>query len=103
MRGGRVQRAFRRRWGEDLGEDEAQERIDRPTPSPVSDTERIHRSLKPLKVALACQSNIMRGTTSREVFGDRWGKTSEEWKPHERYRGETNPKRCRGELKASRG
>lgn len=35
MRGGHVQRVLRRRWGEHPGEDEAQERIGRQTPSPV--------------------------------------------------------------------
>lgn len=35
MGGGRVECATRHRWGEDPGEDEAQERIGHPSPSPA--------------------------------------------------------------------
>jgi hypothetical protein len=101
MRGGRVECATRHRWGEDPGEDKAHERIGHPSPSPAVDGARIHRSLKTLKVTrLAGQHH--EGMTSREVFGDRWGKTSEGLEPHERYRSETDPSGFRGEQSVER-
>jgi hypothetical protein len=95
MRGGHVQRVLRRRWGEDPGEDEAQERIGRQAPSPVpgASTDSLEDQT-PEGGGFGLTSG---GDASREASGFQRGKASEGWKPQERYRGETNPSGSRRE------